>query len=417
MSELTPPLQQSSTSTSSDDSKKRTRVTPSQLSVLEETFNVSATPDSKMRKQLAFKLQMPERSIQIWFQNRRAKVKMLQRRVLLRQEQEAARARLCAEATSQHGYPYWYSHLPNRQQKLPIHRAWSSDMVPNSAYPPPPPPPPLSQMFQQQHHHQQQQYDNPPSISVTGPVTNELDEDIYSLTVSPSPTPQSFISNNNGLPKRMESEPLSSSTFMNQNTTGLITATAVTVGSWHRMKISQQDLMCYYKLNERAFSWHIRDSNYHFKMMISFDNIASIELNVLEDHISAQIDMDLIEAPIFFMENNSNWVQCSDFTEGMQASVVLHHTVRGLAADLRQELLAIAGMDERLCQLTRFPTAIDMMMPPPSSAHHHVAAASSHHSMEQAFMMQQQEHHQQSWRHQSLPLSSARDYWVPPYPI
>lgn len=212
---------------------------------------------------------------------------------------------------------------------------------------------------------------------------------------------------------------------MNQNTTGLITATAVTVGSWHRMKISQQDLMCYYKLNERAFSWHIRDSNYHFKMMISFDSIASIELNVLEDHISAQIDMDLIEAPIFFMENNSNWVQCSDFTEGMQASVVLRHTVRGLAADLRQELLAIAGMDERLCQLTRFPTAVDMMMPPPSSAHHHVAAAaaaaaaasSSHHSMEQAFMMQQQEHHQQSWRHQSLPLSSARDYWVPPYPI
>ncbi|KAK4514535.1 uncharacterized protein ATC70_002133 [Mucor velutinosus] len=429
MSELTPPLQQSTASaTTTDDSKKRTRVTPSQLSVLEETFNVSATPDSKMRKQLAFKLQMPERSIQIWFQNRRAKVKMLQRRVLLRQEQEAARARLCAEATSQHGYPYWYSHLPNRQQKLPIHRAWSTDMVPNSAYPPPPPPPPLSQMFQHQQH-----YDHPPSISVTGPsATSELEEDIYSLTVSPSPTPQSFISNNSGLPKRMESEPLTSTSFMSQNTTGLITATAVTVGSWHRMKISQQDLMCYYKLNERAFSWHIRDSNYHFKMMISFDNIASIELNVLDDHISAQIDMDLVEAPIFFMENNSSWVQCSDFTEGMQASVVLRHTVRGLAADLRQELLAIAGMDERLCQLTRFPTAVDMMMPPPSSTsmhHHHHAiaaaaaaaaasvAASSHQSMEQAFMMQQQEPHQQNWRHQSLPLSSAREYWIPPYPI
>lgn len=200
MSELTPPLQQSTASaTTTDDSKKRTRVTPAQLSVLEETFSVSATPDSKMRKQLAFKLQMPERSIQIWFQNRRAKVKMLQRRVLLRQEQEAARARLCAEATSQHGYPYWYSHLPSRQQKLPIHRAWSSDMVPNSAYPPPPPPPPLSHMFQHQQH-----YDNPPSISVTGPsAASELEEDIYSLTVSPSPTPQSFISSNSGLPKRM----------------------------------------------------------------------------------------------------------------------------------------------------------------------------------------------------------------------
>jgi hypothetical protein len=200
MSELTPPLQQQS-----DDSKKRTRVTPSQLTVLEETFNVSATPDSKMRKQLAFKLQMPERSIQIWFQNRRAKVKMLQRRVLIRQEQEAARARLCAEATSQHGYPYWYSQLQQQQQqqqmqyrqqqqKLPIHRAWSTDMIganngsSNGFIPPPPPP---SSMF----HQQPQQYDTP-SISITGP--NDLDEDIYSLTVSPSPTPQPFA-----VPRRM----------------------------------------------------------------------------------------------------------------------------------------------------------------------------------------------------------------------
>jgi hypothetical protein len=86
-----------------------------------------------MRKQLATKLDMPERSIQIWFQNRRAKVKMLQRRAHLRQEQEVARARLCAEATSNH--PYWY---PRYNAKLPIHRAWSSDII----SPPPPPLPP-----------------------------------------------------------------------------------------------------------------------------------------------------------------------------------------------------------------------------------------------------------------------------------
>lgn len=202
MSDSTPPL-------SSDDSKKRTRVTPSQLTILEETFSVSATPDSKMRKQLAFKLQMPERSIQIWFQNRRAKVKMLQRRVLLRQEQEAARARLCAEATSHQG-TYWYTQqqLVQQQQqtqqqqlqqqfhmnrhlhsaKLPIHRAWSTDMI----IPPPPPPPHMFHYHQQQQHQHQhhQQQSEPPSISITGP--NELEEDIYSLTISPSPTPQSF---------------------------------------------------------------------------------------------------------------------------------------------------------------------------------------------------------------------------------
>lgn len=196
MSDSTPPL-------SSDDSKKRTRVTPSQLTILEETFSVSATPDSKMRKQLAFKLQMPERSIQIWFQNRRAKVKMLQRRVLLRQEQEAARARLCAEATSHQNMTnsnYWFTQQQQQQAymnrqlnaKLPIHRAWSTDMM----IPPPPPPPSMFQYPPPPSHHQQQQQQqlscDPPSISITGP--NDLDEDIYSLTISPSPTPQSFTS-------------------------------------------------------------------------------------------------------------------------------------------------------------------------------------------------------------------------------
>ena len=197
----------------------------------------------------------------------------------------------------------------------------------------------------------------------------------------------------------LESEPLQPTAIGStlQQQTGMITATAVTVGSWHRMKISQHDLMCFYKLNERAFSWHIRDSNYHFKMMISFDTIASIELNVLDDHISAQIDLDLIEPPIFFMETNGQWIQCSDFTEGTQASAILRHTVRGLASDLRQELLTVAGMDERLCQVTRFPSTSSVDMA----------------SIEQALLMG----NSQNWRHQSLPLSTKDDWLPSAYPL
>ena len=152
----TSPLATAINNTSSSQPKKRTRVTPSQLTILEETFAISATPDSKMRKQLAHKLQMPERSIQIWFQNRRAKVKMLQKRALMREEQEAAKARLYAEAAAyvHQQQPYWY---PRRSQaaKVPIQRAWGSDVVSAPppppptfpaafAAPPPPPPPPFS---------------------------------------------------------------------------------------------------------------------------------------------------------------------------------------------------------------------------------------------------------------------------------
>ncbi|KAI8991956.1 homeobox domain-containing protein, partial [Mycotypha africana] len=307
--------------------KKRTRVTPSQLTVLEETFNITATPDSKMRKHLAAKLQMPERSIQIWFQNRRAKVKMLQKRFLLRQEQEAARASNHQPFVSSLQHPATLSSSSTAttlSQPFPYEATATTN---NNG-------------------HGSNASDNSSSLLMTG--SNGLSD----MTVSPSPTPQPFVS------KKMEK--------------GCITATAVTIGSWHRMKIDQQDLTCSYNNKTRNFSWHIRDNNYHFKMMISFDSVQSIELNVLEDNISAQVDIDVSEPPQFFMEkinptttttattmnNNENaqgWVQCSDFTEGMQASIVLRHTIRGLATDLRHDLLTIAGVDDRLCQITRFP--------------------------------------------------------------
>lgn len=55
--------------------RKRTRATPEQLAVLEKTFNLNPSPNNRVREQLSRELGMSERSIQIWFQNRRAKVK------------------------------------------------------------------------------------------------------------------------------------------------------------------------------------------------------------------------------------------------------------------------------------------------------------------------------------------------------
>lgn len=201
--------------------KKRTRVTPTQLSILEDTFSVSATPDSKMRKHLAQKLQMPERSIQIWFQNRRAKVKMLQRRSLIREEQEMARAKIYAEAaaaaaaaatgslltpssssSSLSPSSFWYGapppppppstlmsgyHLPT--SKLPIQRSWSSD--PTSPHSFPPPPPPIDQLYQH-HLYLPQQPSALSSLyapSFASVLNDESKDSLFPSHISPSPTP------------------------------------------------------------------------------------------------------------------------------------------------------------------------------------------------------------------------------------
>jgi len=55
--------------------KKRQRTTPEQLEVLEKVYEKEKLPGSDLRKDLALKLKMTPRRVQVWFQNKRAKEK------------------------------------------------------------------------------------------------------------------------------------------------------------------------------------------------------------------------------------------------------------------------------------------------------------------------------------------------------
>ncbi|KAF7682452.1 Homeobox protein HD-10 [Astathelohania contejeani] len=57
--------------------KHRRRTSKTQLKVLEETFKTTVRPDANLRRALGEQLGMTSRAVQIWFQNRRAKVKKM----------------------------------------------------------------------------------------------------------------------------------------------------------------------------------------------------------------------------------------------------------------------------------------------------------------------------------------------------
>jgi hypothetical protein len=130
--------EEETSSSSAPPVRKRTRATADQLSVLEDTFAVNVSPNSKLRKQLAEQLQMSERSIQIWFQNRRAKVKHMQKRAQMQMHQASIRAQLYQYQQQQQQqqpfghhqpllpmqHPYYYNRLAG-----PPARAQSVDAV------------------------------------------------------------------------------------------------------------------------------------------------------------------------------------------------------------------------------------------------------------------------------------------------
>ncbi|RDL39668.1 putative Homeobox protein HOY1 [Venustampulla echinocandica] len=66
-----------STLTQQQKNQKRQRATQDQLVTLETEFNKNPTPTATVRERIADDINMTERSVQIWFQNRRAKIKLL----------------------------------------------------------------------------------------------------------------------------------------------------------------------------------------------------------------------------------------------------------------------------------------------------------------------------------------------------
>lgn len=56
--------------TQQQKNQKRQRATQDQLTTLEMEFNKNPTPTANVRERIADEINMTERSVQIWFQNR-----------------------------------------------------------------------------------------------------------------------------------------------------------------------------------------------------------------------------------------------------------------------------------------------------------------------------------------------------------
>ncbi|RUS34144.1 hypothetical protein BC938DRAFT_482267 [Jimgerdemannia flammicorona] len=410
----------------SSTSKKRTRATPEQLAVLEETFVSNTSPNSKVREQLAEKLNMSERSIQIWFQNRRAKVKTIQKRAHLLQE-EAMKAQFLASGFPGQMHPAgmfpFRAGLPPHGHpnagRIPLPRSYSSDMLHNiqqqmnpgmrSSTPPPmhghpnaglgismpgiwPPTPQFAAMGGPQF------LQGPGGVTYVSNGVSAFPSPAFSPSPSASPSPQpqlrylsptpvgSMMSptpmpnpyeQRQQMPAQLDIRP--PYTMQNPHLISapspnvaahLFSADTLIINSWRRMKINATDLLCYYNIPERKMSWHITDNTSHFKMDFSFEAITSLDY-ILLDGVFAKIEIELNGGPLFYMENTKDgmptgpngsisWTQCSDFTEGKQASRFFKHSLKGLAQPLKNEVLEITAADERMHKVTRIVDQLNL---------------------------------------------------------
>ncbi|KAJ1560272.1 hypothetical protein HK096_009382, partial [Nowakowskiella sp. JEL0078] len=104
--------------------KKRSRVTTEQLSILESNFRSNPIPNGTFRRDIATKCGMTERSVQIWFQNRRARERIIQRKMIHNYHDSVFfGSRSVENLQSQHPSPSYYAsnHFEKQQYKIILH--------------------------------------------------------------------------------------------------------------------------------------------------------------------------------------------------------------------------------------------------------------------------------------------------------
>ncbi|RCH78439.1 hypothetical protein CU098_001539, partial [Rhizopus stolonifer] len=289
--------------------RKRTRTSPEQLAILEESFNLNPSPNSRTREQLSLQLGMPERSIQIWFQNRRAKVKnqakrtmQVQDKKLYMQQQYAASAATAACQSAALISP------------PPIASNWNNNTTPDLV---------LSASTSSSSTASRSSYKKHPTLSSertrahsVGPYPyyhRKTQQERHASLGPPTSHPSYIPYMSNQLYTSILEEP--QPTLLEQIYP--LTTETLQIGTWKRVC----SLQCQ-----------------RFRMDIDFNLIQSIVI------LNTGIEF-LLHSPqlirFYMTTNNNEWIQCHDFTQDQQGSCVHLHQLQGfgLSMELMEVLL------------------------------------------------------------------------------
>jgi hypothetical protein len=135
-----------------------------------------------------------------------------------------------------------------------------------------------------------------------------------------------------------------------------ISAEALQIGTWKRMAFEPSDLLCQYDKTKKVFSWCIQDGLSRFKMEFPQEMIQKMKLTPLSSRPGwARLEISVVSTHqiSFYMEVTppQNWIQCRDYTEDKQASIVGLHQLDGPALALRAELDSLAKENQYLASI------------------------------------------------------------------
>ncbi|KAI8622446.1 hypothetical protein BC830DRAFT_1162907 [Chytriomyces sp. MP71] len=264
-----------------DGRRRRFHAGRDQLVLLEQIFRENKKPNAKERIEICKRVNMNPRSLQIWFQNRRAKEKKM----------EGAAGSASATGSGDGDQSPVTPSTPNPQLA-----GTSSDLHLSRQQ---------SQQFQQNFSQQQQQQQQQPFSHISP-----------NHTPSPASNP-------------------------------LILTTSISIGSWRRLSLTPQDLLCEILTSQGLLRWSVIESGFCFKMELPITAINDMSVHsVPENPTLSSLVLQINMPPSFFRQIQEDstiqigaspgFIPCSDFTEHLQATSVYCHILEGSHAEMER---------------------------------------------------------------------------------
>ncbi|KAK9240131.1 hypothetical protein V1525DRAFT_245394 [Lipomyces kononenkoae] len=302
-----------STLTQQQKNNKRQRATTEQLAILETEFAINPAPNGKTRLRIAEQINMTERSVQIWFQNRRAKIKLL--------------------------------------AKKSIETGGDTDLIPESMK-----------------HYLAVQSTGPGSSSSSAYFARAFGLTGPKSAMARSASFSGMANHSFALPGSegmMVTPAEASQNAAAKTVVNRFTCRSLSVGTWRRVGCTAMDLVIFYSPSQSRFTYYINNDSIGFKIEYPFSYVNQIfveghaqkhqdvkvgtgeteEERILADQNTSpemgDIVIILARPPQFFMESasaNGGWFSTDDFTEDQQASKVMEHRLTGPLKILEQQL-------------------------------------------------------------------------------
>ncbi|CAG84136.1 homeobox protein HOY1 [Yarrowia lipolytica] len=313
-----------STLTQQQRNNKRQRANAQQLDVLRHEYRLCATPDAATRRRISALIDMTERSVQIWFQNTRAKQKKAMRGRESREDDfDDGLADVSVDDVSVDDVSMT-ADVINSPVDVIHHRtdvSSSADMLHHFG---------ADLVTTPIQTHFNHLLATPPTSSSSSHVTT-VDSPASSITdfstlghMTPNLTPTT--------PHHVTLPPIFFPTL------------SLTIGNWRRL--SPQLSLAYYPSTDTML-YHMTSEKTQFRMQFPFSAIEEIHVSRNPNDTLGALNLTLNCSPSFSIQTPKapgRWVGCHDFSEGKQASNVTTHVCNGPATVLQQQLSRVFAL-------------------------------------------------------------------------